>query len=95
VLIDRRQPTKISWTAGSAVLFDIASGSISELRTNGTTAASCLSNDHSTPSVNDNRPDPAPNNGYYYMIRAQATCGPGSYGSASSGLQRIPTNACP
>jgi hypothetical protein len=75
--------------------YDVASGALSALQVSGTTGATCQVNDRGQTNFNDSRQDPVSNDGYYYIIRAQATCGPGSYGQESSGLPRLPANACP
>ena len=43
----------------------------------------------------DGRPDPAPGDGYYYLVRAQTACATGTYGFASGPVERTPTSACP
>ena len=96
LLIDRRQPTKIMWTAvPGALLYDLASSTLSDLRLHGTATATCAKNDISGTTTNDNRSDPAIGDGYYYMIRAQSTCGSGTYGYHTNGSERLPTAACP
>ena len=95
VLLDAQTPVGLTWSPVSGAVYDVASGALSALRVNGTTAAACLSNNGATAGYVDVRPDPAPGTGYYYIIRAQGTCGAGTYGFASNGQPRVPTAACP
>jgi len=84
------------WTAvPGALLYDLASSTLSDLRLHGTATATCAKNDISGTTTNDNRSDPAIGDGYYYMIRAQSTCGSGTYGYHTNGSERLPTAACP
>jgi hypothetical protein len=94
VRVEQRHPTKVSWTSVSAMAYDIASGTVSSLRANGTTAASCLSDDRTSASMVDNRAEPAAGGGYYYLVRAESACGSGTFGSNSAGLRLLP-QACP
>jgi hypothetical protein len=95
VVIDGSAPTGLTWTAVSGVVYDLVSSTLSDLRVNGTTTAACLSNNIASPGYADLRPDPASNSGYYYLVRAQASCGSGTYGFASTGVERVPAAACP
>jgi hypothetical protein len=95
VVLDGQTPTGLTWTGVSGVSYDVASSTLSDLRANGTTTAACLSNNGASAGYADVRSDPAPSTGYYYLVRAQASCGAGTYGFASTGLERIPAAACP
>jgi List-Bact-rpt repeat protein len=95
VILDGQTPTGLTWSAASGAVYDVASGALSDLRVSGTTTAACLSNNLATAGYSDVRPDPAPGAGYYYITRAQGACGPGTYGFASAGPERVPTAACP
>lgn len=96
VRVDGRSNTTLTWTApGGPVVYDVASSTLSDLRVNGTTTATCLANDDVLTSYVDGRPEPPVGDGYYYIIRAQSTCGSGSYGVQSGGSERAPTAACP
>jgi hypothetical protein len=77
------------------VVYDIASSTLSDLRTNGTATATCLANDVAVASYTDGRPDPAAGEGYYYLIRGQSVCASGTYGFNSAPAERMPTAACP
>jgi hypothetical protein len=80
--------------AGS-VVYDVVSSTLSDLRVNGATTATCLSNDVATTSTGDGRPDPAVGDGLYYLIRAVGACGTGSFGMSSPGGERLPAAGCP
>ena len=90
-----KTPTVLAWSAGGNDTFDVASQTLTDLRTNGTTTAGCLSNNGSAASYTDSRPNPPVGAGFYYLVRAQSSCGAGTYGFASSGAERIPVAACP
>jgi hypothetical protein len=89
--------TQLSWTdMAPAFVYDIAGGLMSELMSEaGTTSAGCLINDVDTSDWSDPRDDPAVEDGYYYMIRAQNVCGAGPYGFETGGGERQPAAACP
>lgn len=90
-------PTELSWTTQAPDLrYDVAGGVVSEMRgSGGVSGAACLSNDQATASWSDARPNPVPAEGYYYLVRAQNSCGAGTWGRASSGPERSPSPGCP
>jgi hypothetical protein len=90
-----KTPTVLAWPSGGNDSFDVASSTLGDLRSNGTTTAGCLSNNGTAATYTDSRPNPAVGTGFYYLIRAQSSCGAGTYGFASSGTERIPVAACP
>ena len=73
----------------------MAGATLDDLRTSATTTATCLSDDGAAASFTDGRPDPAPGTGYYYLVRAQAACGTGTYGFDSASVERSLPAACP
>jgi hypothetical protein len=81
--------TRVSWTsqdasAGPSSSYDVVTGLLSELRTAGNyESSSCLVNGHSDTPYDDDRPDPAVGDGYYFVLRAKNGCGTGSYGDSS------------
>jgi hypothetical protein len=89
--------TTLSWTGqGGATVYDIAGGALSTLRSEaGVVSATCLEDDVAAETWVDGRADPAPNDGYYYLLRAQNVCGTGTYGQNSQGGERAPAAACP
>jgi hypothetical protein len=84
---------------GPGLRYDIAGGLISRLRPEGgVVGATCVAGGDNLPlhEFDDPRPDPAPGQGYYYIIRSESdVCGGGTYGYASSGAERLPVSACP
>jgi hypothetical protein len=96
VHVDGHVSTTLAWTAlPGGVTYDVASSTLSDLRASGTGAATCLANDLAVANTVDGRPNPAVDDGYYYIVRAQSACGSGSYGMNSLGAPRTPTAACP
>ena len=96
VTADGHTSTTLGWTGlGGGAVYDIASATLSDLAVNGTAGATCLADNLASPSFVDNRPDPAPGDGYYYLIRAQSGCGSGGYGFDSGGVPRVPSAGCP
>jgi hypothetical protein len=82
------------------VHYDLAGGLIAQLPVDaGASGAVCLpgGDDLGEPDFDDTRPGPPAGNGYYYIVRSQKlpSCGTGSYGLATSGTERLPTNDCP
>jgi hypothetical protein len=96
VEVDGTASTALTWTAlPGAVVYDVASSTLSDLRVNGTATATCLQNDVANAAYVDGRPDPAVGDGYYYLIRGVGICGSGTYGTDSQGTPRTPTPGCP
>jgi hypothetical protein len=89
--------TQLSWGALlSAASYDVAGGTIADLHLDGgVSGAACLLPDTAGTSWDDGRADPASGAGYYYMIRGENVCGPGSYGKTGGGAERTPIAACP
>jgi len=95
VRVDGHSPSTLSWNDPGGAAFDVASSTLADLRTAGTTGATCLANDVATAGYSDTRPNPTAGNGYYYLVRAQSACGNGTYGTNSTGVPRAPAAACP
>jgi hypothetical protein len=96
VRVNGHVSTAVTWTSpGGPVVYDVLSSTLSDLRANGTTTASCLSNDISLSHYDDGRAAPAAGDGYYYLVRAQSTCGTGTLGTDSAGAPRTPSPGCP
>jgi hypothetical protein len=98
----RKEPTgetllewvTLSGQAGPATVYDVAGGSLSDLRsTGGFAAAGCSISGTGEPPVSDPEPDPPPGEGRYRLVRGRNGCGAGSYGSGSAGERAI--SACP
>jgi hypothetical protein len=96
--VDKGAATHLSWTAQSqAPRYDVVGGALAELRSaQGSGGAACLGDDAPLSAWDDSvRPDPAVGQGYYYLVRGQNVCGTGTYGFASSGIERVPSAGCP
>ena len=85
-------PTTIDWdSAGVPFFYDLLSGIIFQMRADGgVLQGQCLSNNLQLPTATDPRADPPPGFGYYYLVRAQAQCGSGDYGTDSFDVARVP-----
>ncbi len=76
--------------------YDIIGGTISMLRpAGGIESAQCLADNILESNWSDSRSVPDPGEGHYYLVRFQGTCGDGTYGLATSGAERLPTEDCP
>ncbi len=91
-------PTVLSWTpqsaaSGPGVVYDVVGGLLSELRLSGIAAAtSCVASDLTAAGDSDTRPPPAPGDGFYYLVRAENSCGSASFGP---GRAVLGTLTCP
>ncbi len=91
--------TTIQWdgqasSAGTATVYDLASGSLAALLASGSFSGASCATSLSTPSYQDAAPVAA-GDGRYYLVSAKNACGSGGYGS--SGLSPDPraTIPCP
>jgi hypothetical protein len=82
VLLDGKAPTVLSWSGqGADVLYDIATGALSELHADsGFSRASCEQQGVAGSSWPDDLPDPSAGDGRYYLVRAVNGCGDGGWG---------------
>jgi hypothetical protein len=95
LLVDMDQ-TVLSWEPQDAVVFDIVTGLLSDMiRDVGIQSAFCLVDDAPGLTAVDPRPAALSGDAHCYLVRAQNICGAASYGSTSSGVERIPSNDCP
>jgi hypothetical protein len=83
----------VSWSAAAgAVAYDVARGGLTALPV-GSGPDVCLGVSSGTSATDAE--EPAPDAGYWYLVRGTNTCaGAGSYGEASGGVPRT-TTACP
>ena len=92
-------PEVLRWAEqGAGVRYDVVTGTLAAMRADGGfIGASCLGDDLSVGVFDDLRPAPAPGGSYYYLVRAQkASCANGTYGYASSSVERVvPASPCP
>jgi hypothetical protein len=96
VHVDGHQSTTVTWAAlPGANSYDVVSSTLSDLRANGVSTATCLANDAGGAGTVDGRADPAAGDGYYYLVRGQNACGDGTYGTGSGGSPRAPAAGCP
>jgi len=95
--VDYAAGTQLSWSGQEpGTAYDIAGGDLALLRSNGNVSdAVCLQDNQTGTNWEDSRPDPGSGVGLYYIIRAQNTCGGGSYGASSGGTNRSPGDPCP
>ncbi|NIM01478.1 MAG: hypothetical protein GTO30_15380 [Acidobacteria bacterium] len=89
--------TRLLWlTAGPTEIYDIARGTRAGLVADGgSDAAVCIQSNLAGLQFDDMDPDPLSGEVFYYIIRGQNVCGVGTYGSSSSGMERLPTVPCP
>lgn len=93
--IRRTGTTLLEWVGqGTGFRYDVVSGNLADLHVVPQVAPACFRNNLSVANTPDNRPDPPPGFGIYYLVRAQNRCGLGDYGVDSSGHLR-PTGGCP
>ncbi len=98
VVLTKGTGTGVSWASlsGGTTFYDVIGGDLNLLRSSGSsTDALCLESAVSGLSWSDPRPDPSEDSGYYYLVRGQNVCGPGSYGSTTGGAERVPGVPCP
>jgi len=96
VLVDGAADTTISWdSTAQAGAYDVAGGAIADLAVDGVTSAECLGDAVAGTTWIDGRPAPAVGAGFYYLVRAENTCGNGGWGQDSADAPRSPVAACP
>lgn len=91
--------TDMSLQAGTATVYDVISGLLTELVDDrgfldgdgDGDAAGCIRRGLGTTTTMDARRASA-SDGYYYIVRAVNACGAGSWGSDSFGVERMPAN---
>ena len=82
-------PTTLNWdaqsaTAGPGTLYTMVTGDLGSLRPDGGFASACtLSRGVAGTSLSETRPDPPAGSGFYYLVRAENTCGSGTFGEPS------------
>ena len=82
-------PTIMNWdpqaaTAGPGTAYTIVTGDPLALRRDGGFASACaLRRGLTSTSLTETRPDPPAGSGYYYLTRAENTCGSGTFGDGS------------
>jgi len=89
--------TTLTWNSdapnsGSGTTYDVLRGDASNL-SSGFDGGTCFASDLSDVTVEDTT-DPAVGSSYYYLIRSNNVCGPGSYGTDSFDVERQ-SGVCP
>ena len=89
-------PTLVTWSPQAGAVYDIVGGTIAGIVTDGgVSGAECLEDGVAGDSWADARADPSPYQSYYYLVRSEKSCGPGSYGTGSGAMPRQPVFDCP
>jgi hypothetical protein len=96
-MLSGKSATALTWAdQGTEVVYDVAGGLVGDIAAGGgTSGAQCVADNVPVSAWIDARPKPAANEGYYYLVRAQNACRTGTYGYASTGVERRPTVDCP
>ena len=67
VAVAKGPPTRVSWSAQASAAYDVLGGDLGG-------AATVLASELATPYWDDARPDPAPGEGVYYLVRVAHAC---------------------
>jgi hypothetical protein len=78
--------TDVSEQAGPSAVYDLVSGSLLTLRDQGALLGTCLADDLETTQTSDGRTPPV-GDGFFYLVRGDNACGPGTYGSDDAGAR--------
>ena len=85
------------WTsaagAGPGTVHDVVRGDLGELPVGSGVSELCLASGIAPPNIED-ATVPAPEEGFWYLVRGRNSCGVGNYGTTSSGSPRS-TMVCP
>jgi CSLREA domain-containing protein len=87
----------LSWTpasgASTQTVHDLVRGTLAALPVHGGAAETCLVSGSATSNAID-ATVPDSGQGFWYVVRGKAACGTGTYGFATSGVERV-SNVCP
>jgi len=88
----------LSWNsaapgAGSGTVHDVPKGDLAELPVGAGPSEVCLASGIAASTTTDPS-TPAPESGFWYLVRGRNVCGAGTYGAQSDGTERI-TTVCP
>jgi hypothetical protein len=83
----------LAGAAGPGTVYDVAVGDLATLATSGTSASTSLACGLASPTTSDPALLPA-GSGVYYLVRGRNSCGIGSWGRDSQGVERV-SPACP
>jgi len=86
--------TRLVWddqaaSAGPALRYEVVGASLSELRSLGLVATSCLAGELDQPEYVDGRPDPPAADGHYYLVQSASPCGTGGFGAGRELLDEL------
>ncbi len=82
-------PTDLNWdpqaaTAGPGTAYTVVTGDAAALRRDGGFTSACtLRRGAAATTLSETRPDPPAGSAYYYLVRAENTCGSGTFGDGS------------
>jgi len=95
--VEKTPGVRLAWDdRGPGIVYDVVGVRLTQLLLDGgVSGAVCLAADVSATGWDDERPDPPAGDGDAYLIRAQNGCIAGSYGTSSSGGERVPLPGCP
>jgi hypothetical protein len=88
-------PTRLIWSAqaavtGPGVRYDVAGGTIADLRASGLAAAtSCLAGNLEVAAHDDTRPGPPPGSVFFYLARAENSCAASGFGPERAALDPL------
>jgi 6-phosphogluconolactonase (cycloisomerase 2 family) len=84
----------LTWnSAASGALHDLLRGVVQELPVGSGASETCLGTGLPAPTATDVQ-IPAASRGFWYLVRGRNSCGTGSYGSATGGIEEF-SSACP
>lgn len=92
-------PGSLSWSSaapqsGPATVYDVVRGDLDQVANLGDGGLTvCLGDDVPATTLPDPSPDPAPRNGWFYLVRGANGCGTGRYETATDGRDRV--GSCP
>ncbi len=93
--VESAAPSNLTWDdqsaqTGPGVRYDVVGGNLSSLRPLGLAGStSCLAVGLLPASYTDLRADPAPGEGYYYLTRAEDSCGLGTFGPGRGSIDAL------
>lgn len=100
ISISSLPPRTVAWDAqtaasGSGTTYDVVTGDLADLGSGGYASACMLRRGLTQPQFVDGRPDPPSGSAYYYLVRGENACGPGSFGSGAESDPRAALDAAP
>ena len=100
VMVEAASVSPLTWTwfdeapyTGPGVTYDVPSGTLGPAGGIDFQGGVCLGSP-TVPQLTDDRPEPLPGSGYWYLFRARNSCEASTYGWSSSGFERV-VASCP